>query len=54
MRGQVIEVVPIVAASPVFTMLMTWLVFRREKLTLRIVIAVLLVVPSVAFIAVNR
>ncbi len=54
LRGQVIEVVPIVAASPIFTMLMSWLIFRRERLTLKIVVSVLLVVPSVAFIAVSR
>ena len=53
MRGQIVTVVPIVACSPVFTMLLSVLVFRRERLTPRIVLAVALVVPSVVFIALN-
>ena len=51
MRGQIVTVVPIVACSPVFTMLLSVLVFRREKLTARIVLAVFAVVPSVILIA---
>lgn len=54
MRGQVVTVVPIVASSPVFTMMLSILVFRREKLTAHIVVAVFLVVSSVIFIALNR
>ena len=53
MEGQVVTVIPIIAASPIFTLLMSWLIFRRERLTLKIVAAVFLVVPSVAFIAVS-
>lgn len=53
-RGEVITVIPIVAASPVFTMLLSIYVFRSEKLTPRIVLAVFVVVPSVIFIALNR
>ncbi len=53
LRGDIVTVVPIVACSPVFTMLLSVLVFRREKLTPRIVLAVALVVPSVVFIALN-
>ena len=53
MRGQIVTVVPIVACSPVFTMLLSVLVFRRERLTPRVVLAVALVVPSVVFIALN-
>jgi drug/metabolite transporter (DMT)-like permease len=51
MRGQIVTVVPIVACSPIFTMLLSVLVFRRERLTARTVLAVFLVVPSVVFIA---
>jgi drug/metabolite transporter (DMT)-like permease len=51
MRGQIVTVVPIVACSPVFTMLLSVLVFRREKLTARVVLAVFTVVPSVLLIA---
>jgi len=53
MRGQIVTVVPIVACSPVFTMLLSVMVFRRERLTPRIVLAVALVVPSVVFIALS-
>ena len=49
-----VAVVPIVAASPIFTMLLSVLIFRREKLTPRIVLAVFMVVTSVIFIALNR
>ena len=51
LRGQIVTVVPIVACSPIFTMLLSVLVFRREKLTPRILIAVFAVVPSVILIA---
>ena len=51
MRGQIVTVVPIVACSPVFTMLLSVTVFRREKLTARVVLAVFTVVPSVILIA---
>jgi len=53
LRGHIVTVVPIVACSPVFTMLLSVLVFRRERLTPRTVLAVALVVPSVIFIALN-
>ena len=53
LRGHIVTVVPIVACSPVFTMLLSVLVFRRERLTPRTVLAVALVVPSVVFIALN-
>ena len=51
LHGQIVTVVPIVACSPVFTMLLSVAVFHREKLTARIVLAVLVVVPSVVLIA---
>ena len=47
-------VVPIIAATPIFSMVLSIFVFRREKLTARIVLAVFLVVPSVVYIALNR
>ncbi len=53
LRGQIVTVVPIVACSPVFTMLLSVLVFRREKLTARTVLAVFAVVPSVILIALS-
>ena len=53
LNAPLIAVVPIVAASPIFTMLLSVLVFRRERLTPRTVLAVALVVPSVVFIALN-
>jgi drug/metabolite transporter (DMT)-like permease len=51
LRGQIVTVVPIVACSPIFTMLLSVLVFRREKLTARTLLAVFAVVPSVVLIA---
>ena len=43
----------IFAASPIFSMLLSIVVFRREILTLRIVAAVFIVMPSVVLIAVH-
>ncbi len=47
MIGQVVTVSPIIAATPVFTLLLSILVFRREKITVRTLIALALVTPSV-------
>lgn len=52
--GQIVVVVPIVSASPVFTMLLSILVFRRERISGRLVAAVCVVVPSVIVIALGR
>lgn len=49
--GQVIQVIPVVSASPIFTLALSVLVFRREKITGRVVAAVFIVVPAVALIA---
>lgn len=54
LHGRAVDVLPIVAASPVFTMLLTIVFFRREVLTARVVTAVCLVVPSVIFITLNQ
>ena len=51
-RGDIITVVPIIAAAPIFTMLMSWLVFHREKITARTLLALALVLPSVILIVV--
>ncbi len=51
MRGQIVTVVPVVACSPVFTMLLSFLFFRRERLSPRVVVAVFVVVASVILIA---
>ena len=50
-KGQVIQVIPIVAASPIFTLLLSIGIFRQEVITKRIVLAVLMVVPAVMLIA---
>ena len=52
--GQIIVVVPIVAASPIFTLLLSLLIFRQERLTSRAIAAVFLVVPAVILIAISR
>ncbi len=49
--GQLVVVSPIVACSPLFSLLLGWLVFRERTIDRRVVLAVVLVVPSVALIA---
>ena len=50
-HGQVIQVIPIVAASPIFTLLLSIGIFRQEVITKRIVLAVFMVIPAVMLIA---
>ncbi|GHD61754.1 hypothetical protein GCM10017083_49540 [Thalassobaculum fulvum] len=52
--GDIVVVVPVVSASPVFTMLLSIVVFRRERVSGRLVAAVCVVVPSVIVIALGR
>ncbi|MDE0993926.1 MAG: hypothetical protein OSA23_12240 [Rhodospirillales bacterium] len=54
LTGKITAVVPIVAASLIFSMLLSILIFKRECLTSSVVLAVFMVVPSVIFIALNR
>lgn len=54
LTGKIVVVVPIVAAAPVFTLLLSILVFRRERLTIKLAAAVALVVPSVILIALGH
>ena len=51
LTGDVVRVVPVVAAAPVFTLILSAAIFRRERLTVRVLAAVALVVPAVALIA---
>lgn len=48
--GDLVEVAPVASCSPVFTLLLSWLVFKRETLTLRLVLAVVLVVSGVVLV----
>jgi drug/metabolite transporter (DMT)-like permease len=50
LAGKLVVVSPIVACSPLFTLLLGHAVFREEALTRRVIAGVLLVVPSVALI----
>jgi drug/metabolite transporter, DME family len=52
MTGDIVIIVPIIAAAPVFTMLLSVLVFRREKITARTFLALGLVVPSVVAVVI--
>ncbi len=54
LRGEVVVVVPIVSAYPFFTLLLSLAVFRAERLSARTLLAMLLVLPGVALIAVAR
>ena len=53
LHGRLIVVAPIVACTPLFTLLLGAAVFREDAITRRIVVAVLVVVPSVALIGVR-
>lgn len=54
LKGTVITVVPIIASAPVFVMLLSVFVFRREKITGKTMLALGLVVPSVLAIVMWR
>jgi drug/metabolite transporter (DMT)-like permease len=49
--GDLVTVVPVVSATPVFTMLLGLFVFRRERFSGRMVAAIALVVPGVMLVA---
>ena len=49
--GDLILVAPLVATSPVFTVLLSWAIFRQESITRQKLVGVGLVVPGVMFIA---
>ncbi len=51
LRGTIVQVVPVVSAAPVFTMLMSIAIFRRERITPRTVSVVFMVVPAIILIA---
>ncbi len=52
--GSVIEVSPLVSVAPVFSLLLSWAVFKRETLTLKILAAVAFTVSGVVMIIVGR
>ena len=45
--GQVITVVPVVSVSPVISFLLGYFIFRKERFTPRIAIAIMLIVPAI-------
>ena len=51
LHGRLIQVVPVIACAPLFTLLLGAAVFRETTITRRVALAVLVVVPSVALIA---
>jgi len=51
--GDVVAVVPIVSATPVFTLLMGMLYFGRETITGRTILTMALIVPSVILVALS-
>ena len=53
LHGRLIVVAPIVACAPLFTLLLGAAVFRENAITRRVVIAVLIVGPSVALIGIR-
>ena len=52
--SQVIIVLPLISTFPLFSMALTFFVFKREELDRRTIIATLLVVPGVFLITVSR
>lgn len=52
--GRVITVIPIVPISPIFAMLLSLLVFRKEKITWRTFVTIVLVVPGVVLVSLSR
>jgi uncharacterized membrane protein len=52
--GRLSVVAPIVACSPLFTLLLGVSLFREQALTARVLLAVLLVVPGVVLISMGR
>jgi uncharacterized membrane protein len=51
--GTMVTVVPVVSATPVFTMLLGLFVFRREVFSWRTLATISLVVPGVILVAVK-
>jgi drug/metabolite transporter, DME family len=51
--GEVIAVVPLVSATPVFTLLMGFCFFGRETITWRTLATIALIVPGVVLVALN-
>lgn len=49
--GDLVVVSPVAACAPFFSLLLGWLAFRERSINRRVVLAVALVVPSVAIIA---
>ena len=54
LQGDIITVIPIVAASPIFSLLLSIFIFRRETLSPQLFVAIALVVPSVVLIALSQ
>ena len=52
LKGEIVTVIPIVAAMPVFTMMLSVTVFKRERITLHTLAALALVLPSVVAVVV--
>ena len=50
LHGPMTLVIPIVAISPIFTMLLSILVFKKETISAKSYIALLTVIPSVLLI----
>ncbi len=50
--GDLVSVIPIVSATPVFTMVMGYLWFGREIITTRTLVTIALIVPGVILVAV--
>ncbi len=54
LKGELIEVIPILSTAPIFSVFWSVLIFRREKITLRFVICIVIVAISVTAIALDQ
>ncbi|AFX99181.1 hypothetical protein A1OE_1000 [Candidatus Endolissoclinum faulkneri L2] len=54
LRGDLVVLAPMAATSPIFTMLLSVLIFHSERLTNKVVCSTLIVVISVLFIALGN
>lgn len=52
--GTLLSTMPIVSASPIFTMMLGYFVFKRETISWRTVATIALIVPGVILVAIGR
>jgi len=54
LQGELIEVIPILSTAPIFSVIWSAIVFKREKITPRFLVCIVIVTVSVAAIATDQ